>query len=101
MSCSDFSGHFLGEREDDKSPATLLSPIQTLDMEQPPRLRDGSGRVEAPWHRGLRGPQLNAWLHEAEVPAHGAGPSLMLMVFVSRFPSPRGTRKVGDFQLWH
>lgn len=38
---------------------------------------------------------------ETEVTAHGAGPSLMLMVLASRFLSLRGTRKAGDFQLWH
>lgn len=73
MSCSDFSGHFLGEREDDMSPATSLSSIQTLHMEQPPSLRDGRGRDEAPQHGGLRGSQPNAWPREAEVPAHGTG----------------------------
>lgn len=82
------------------SPATSLSPIQTLDMEQPPSVHDGSGIDEAPWHRGLRGSQPT-WPHAAKVSSHGAGPSLMLMVLESRFPSPGGTREAGDFQLWH
>lgn len=82
------------------SPATSPSPMQTLDMEQPPSAHDGSGIDEAPWHRGLRRTQPT-WPHAAKVSSHGAGPSLMLMVLESKFPSPRGTREAGDFQLWH
>lgn len=55
-----FLAAFWEEREDDTSPATSLSPIQTLDMEQPPSLHDGSGRDEGPQHRGLRGSQPTA-----------------------------------------
>jgi len=68
------------------SPATSLSPIQTLDREKPPSLRHGRVRNEAPQHGGVRGSQTNTWPHEAGVPVHRADPSLVLMELVS---SPR------------
>lgn len=73
MSCSDFSDHFLGEREYDNK---RCNPSVSQDVEQSPSLSDCEGRDETSECGGLKG---NAWPHEAKIPAHRIGPSLILV----------------------